>query len=69
MERLKQLILAYLPLSADAILLLLGLLCYLATCLAFRRPLTWAWALLAGTAAGPGDRAGGDLELRMGRRD
>ena len=48
MDRLKQLLLNHLPLSADAILLLLGLVCYLGTCLVFRRPLTWAWALLPG---------------------
>ena len=36
MERLKQLILAYLPLSADAILLLLGLLCLMQMTCQFR---------------------------------
>lgn len=48
MDRLKQLLLDHLPLSADALLLLLGLLCYLGSCLVFRRPLTWPWALLPG---------------------
>lgn len=37
-----------LPLSGDAILILLGLATYLATCLASRHPLTWAWALVPG---------------------
>lgn len=35
-----------LPLSGDAVLILLGLAVYLATCLLSRHPLSWAWALL-----------------------
>ena len=37
-----------LPLSGDAVLILLGLITYLATCLLSRHPLTWAWALVPG---------------------
>jgi hypothetical protein len=37
-----------LPLSGDAVLILLGLATYLATCLLSRHPLTWGWALVPG---------------------
>ena len=39
-----------LPLSGDAILILIGLAAYLGTCIVSRHPLTWAWALLPGVA-------------------
>ena len=37
-----------LPVSGDAIIVLVGLGVYLATCLVTRHALTWAWALLPG---------------------
>lgn len=48
MQRLKEGLTAILP--GELILILLGLGCYLATCLVLRRPLTWAWALVPGLA-------------------
>ena len=48
LRRLKKLLLARLGLSPDAILAFAGLACFLATCLLFGRPLSWAWALLPG---------------------
>lgn len=47
-ERLKTQLKAALPVSGDAVQVYAGLACYLVICLAFRRPLTWGWALLPG---------------------
>ena len=48
LQRLKFVVHMLLPLSGDAVLILLGLITYLATCLLTRHPLTWAWALVPG---------------------
>lgn len=48
LQRLKFVVQSTLPVSNDALFVLFGLGCYLATCLAMRRRLTWAWALVPG---------------------
>ena len=48
LDRLKHFVLTAVGLSPEALLVLLGLVCYLATCLIARQPLTWAWALVPG---------------------
>jgi len=48
LQRAKQLLQSVLPLSGEAILIFLGLACYLLSCLVLRRPLSWAWALVPG---------------------
>ena len=48
LQRLKSYLLSTLDLSPDLLLALLGLVCFLATCLIARRPLSWAWALAPG---------------------
>ena len=48
LDRLKHFILSTVGLAPEALLVLLGLVCYLATCLIARQPLTWAWALVPG---------------------
>ena len=45
--RLKAALLSGLPLSADALQVYAGLICYLAACLVMGRPLAWPWALAA----------------------
>ncbi len=47
---LKDAIQAVLPVSGETFVVYLGLVLYLATCLLFRRPLTWGVALLPGLA-------------------
>lgn len=51
LHRVKSLAQTLLPVSNDALLVILGLGCYLATCLILRRPLDWHWALLPGLTA------------------
>ena len=48
LRRFKDRLLSRLGLSPDALLALLGLLCFLGTCLLAGQPLSWAWALLPG---------------------
>lgn len=48
LQRAKQILQSFLPLSSDAILIFLGLGCYLLCCLLLGRPLSWVWALVPG---------------------
>jgi hypothetical protein len=48
LDRIKETLLALVPLQAETLLVLLGLVCHLATCLILRRPLSWLWALVPG---------------------
>lgn len=52
LRRVKERLLGLLGLSPDAVFVLLGLACFLATCLLAGRPLNWAWALLPGLCLG-----------------
>ena len=48
LQQLKLFILSVVGISPETLLVLLGLGCYLATCLIARQPLTWIWALAPG---------------------
>jgi len=48
LERAKDLVRSLLGVSPDALLMLAGLGCFLATCLLARRSLAWPWALVPG---------------------
>ena len=48
LQRLKSYVLSTLDVSPDLLLAFLGLICFLATCLVARRPLSWVWALAPG---------------------
>ena len=48
LQRLKLTVHMLFPLSGDAVLVLVGLGAYLATCLVTRHALTWGWALMPG---------------------
>ena len=48
LQRSKQIVRSFLPLSSDAILIFLGSGCYLSCCLLLGRPLSWVWALVPG---------------------
>jgi hypothetical protein len=47
---LKGFILSTIPMTNDAMHIYMGMSCYLATCIVFRRPLNWLPALLPGIA-------------------
>jgi len=48
LERVKHTLISLFPFPAEVWFVLTGLACYLGTCVIWRRPLTWAWALVPG---------------------
>lgn len=52
LRHLKDTVLGLLGISPDVLMVFLGLVCFLATCLIAGRPFGWAWALLPGICLG-----------------
>jgi len=48
LERIKDTLLAAVPLQGESLLALAGLACYLGTCIVLRRRLSWGWAIVPG---------------------